>query len=55
MTDMQRKYGLIAVCVLAGVLLWAVTEPGGGRMVALLLVAGGLVAAVSNLLAKPTD
>jgi len=55
MTDLQRRFGLVAVCVLTGVLLWAASPPGFVRMVALLLIGGGLVAAVTNLLAKPSD
>ena len=57
MTEMQRRLGIIGVCVLAGVLLWAgspAADDGGTgpKMVALLLVFGGLVAAVGTLMTK---
>ena len=54
MTDLQRKFGLIVVAVLVGAVLWLGTpEDSPVKMVGLLLVAGGAVAAVTNLMAKP--
>ena len=54
---MQRRLGIIGVCVLAGVLLWAgspAADDGGTgpKTVALLLVFGGLAAAISTLMTK---
>lgn len=54
MTDLQRKFGLIVVAVLVGAVLWLGTpDDSPAKMVGLLLVAGGAIAAVTNLMAKP--